>query len=134
VDVAIAITGDRRLAAVRHWWRVRHPPPSLGQRLDVAYTAGITAAILGAVVYGTAGSALAEVLTPARLEAFGPAAALAGLVLLARWGAYRVPWSSPLPTSGSCSARHCRAGAWLRDVSRLRWLPVWRAERRSRLC
>ena len=91
MDVAVAAAGDRRLAAVRAWWRVRHPPPSLGRRLDVAYTAAITVAILGAVAYGTAGSALAEVLTPARLETFGPPAALVGLVLIARWGAYQGP-------------------------------------------
>jgi hypothetical protein len=116
MDVAVADAGDRRLAAVRAWWRVRHPPPSLGRRLDVAYTAAITVAILGAVAYGTAGSALAEILTPARLEAFGPAAALAALVLIARWGAYQGPvvftvadvaflLGAPLPRRGLTARR-----------------------------
>ena len=61
MDAALA---DRRLVDVRAWWRVRHPPPSLAQRLDVAYTTVIVGAIFGAVAYGTAGSALAEVLSP----------------------------------------------------------------------
>ena len=116
MDVAVAGAGDRRLEAVRAWWRVRHPPPTLGRRLDVAYTAAITVAILGAVAYGTAGSAHAEVLTPARLEAFGPAAALVGLVLIARWGAYQGPvvftvadvaflLGAPLPRRGLAARR-----------------------------
>src|SRR4051794_39036924 len=116
MDLAVAAAGDRRLAAVRAWWRVRHPPPTLGRRLDVAYTAGITVAILGAVAYGTAGSALAEVLTPARLEAFGPPAALVGLLLCARWGAYQGPvvftvadvaflLGAPLPRRGLAARR-----------------------------
>jgi hypothetical protein len=116
VDLAVAGAGDRRLAAVRAWWRVRHPPPSLGRRIDVAYTAAIIGGILGAVAYGTAGSALAEVLTPARLHMFGPAAALVGLVLTARWGAYQGPivftvadvgflLGAPLPRRGLAARR-----------------------------
>jgi uncharacterized membrane protein YfcA len=76
---------------VRAWWRVRHPPPSLAQRLDVAYTTVIVGAIFGAVAYGTAGSALADVLSPERLERFGPPVALVALVLVARWGAFQGP-------------------------------------------
>ena len=121
MDVAVAGASDRRLEAVRGWWRVRHPPPTLGRRLDVAYTAAITVAILGAVAYGTAGSALAEVLTPARLEAFGPAAALVGLVLIARWGAYQGPvvftvadvaflLGASLPRRGLAATPRARAG------------------------
>ena len=116
MDVAVAAAGERRLASVRAWWHVRHPPPSLGRRLDLAYTAAITVAILGAVAYGTAGSALAEVLTPARLAAFGPPAALVGVVLIARWGAYQGPviftvadvaflLGAPLPRRGLAARR-----------------------------
>jgi len=97
VDVALA---DRRLAAVRAWWRVRHPPPSLARRLDIAYTTTLVAAILGAVAYGTAGSALADVLSPERLERFGPPAALVALVLMARWGAFQGPVVFTVPDVG----------------------------------
>ena len=88
MDAALA---DRRLVDVRAWWRVRHPPPSLAQRLDVAYTTVLVGAIFGAVAYGTAGSALADVLSPERLERFGPPVALVALVLVARWGAFQGP-------------------------------------------
>ena len=88
MDVALA---DRRLADVRAWWRVRNPPPSLAKRLEVAYTTVLVGAIFGAVAYGAAGSALAEVLSPERLERFGPPAAVVALVLVARWGAFQGP-------------------------------------------
>ena len=97
MDVAVA---DRRLADVRAWWRVRHPPPSLAQQLDVAYTTVLVTAIFGAVAYGTAGSALAEVLSPERLERYGPLAALVALVLVARWGAFQGPVVFTVPDVG----------------------------------
>ncbi len=94
MDVAVvAAPADaaRRLAAVREWWRERHPPPSLAQRLDVAYTAAIVGAIFGAMAYGTASSALAQVVTPHWLAAYGPSLALLALLLTAHWGAYQGP-------------------------------------------
>jgi hypothetical protein len=36
------------LRQVRAWWRVRHPPPSLARRLDLAYKVAITVAMGGA--------------------------------------------------------------------------------------
>jgi hypothetical protein len=94
VDVAVATAsaeGAGRLAAVRDWWRVRHPPRSLGQRLDLVYTSAITAAIFGALVYGTASAALAQVVTPDWLAVFGPSLALLSVLLTAHWGAYQGP-------------------------------------------
>ena len=64
MDLAVAAAGRAACGgsrAVRQWWRVQHPPPSVRQRLDVVYTIAITAAIVGALAYGTAGSALAQV-------------------------------------------------------------------------
>jgi hypothetical protein len=80
-----------RLAAVRVWWRERHPPPSLGSRLDRAYTVALVTAIFGALVYGTASSALARVITPAGVATIGPALALAALLVTAQWGAFQGP-------------------------------------------
>ena len=74
--LSAASPGNRQsLAAVRAWWRVMHPAPSLAQRLDVLYTAAIVIAIFGALAYGTASSALAQVVTAHWLAVFGPALA-----------------------------------------------------------
>jgi hypothetical protein len=89
--VAGAASGGDRVPAVRAWWRTRRPGPTVGQRLDLLYTVTITSAILGALVYGTASSALAQVVTPAWLARYGPPLALAAMLLTARWGAYQGP-------------------------------------------
>ena len=109
--------GRRRLADVRAWWRVRHPPPSLGQRLDVAYTVAIIAAIVGALAYGTASSALAQVVTPDWLARLGPVARARSRCWSAtHWGAYQGPvvfsvadvaflLGAPLPRRGLAARR-----------------------------
>jgi hypothetical protein len=91
VAVAAATDGARNLRAVRVWWRAGHPPPSLGKRLDRLYTVAIVGAIFGALVYGTASSALAQVVSPHWLGVFGPSLALVALLLAAQWGAYQGP-------------------------------------------
>ena len=83
--------GAERLGEVRDWWHEHRPGPSLGQRLDLLYTVVITIAILGTLAYGTASSALAQVLTPDWLDQFGPSIALVALLVTARWGAYQGP-------------------------------------------
>jgi hypothetical protein len=88
---AVSTDAGRNLALVREWWRVTHPPPSVWQRLDLLYTAAITAAIFGFLVYGTASSALAQVVTPDWLAVFGPPLALLSLLVAAHWGAYQGP-------------------------------------------
>jgi hypothetical protein len=82
---------DPRVAAVRAWWRVRRPGPPLGKRLDTAYMVAITTGILGALLYGTASSALGSWVTPETVPEWGPAVALVGLVALARWGTWQGP-------------------------------------------
>ena len=74
---------------------------------------------LGAVAYGAPRSALAEVLRP-HVEGYGPAAALAGLVPLARWGTYQGPVVFTVADVAFCSARRCRAAGWPCDASRSR--------------
>jgi hypothetical protein len=80
-----------RVRAVRAWWRVVRPPPTLGHRLDVAYTAAIVTVIFGTMAYGTASSALAQVMTPHWLATYGPSLALVALVVAAHWGVYQGP-------------------------------------------
>ena len=114
--VAAAPAGRERLRAVRAWWRERRPGPTIGQRLDLLYTIAISAAILGALAYGTASSALAQVVTPSWLAQFGPPIALGALLMTARWGGYHGPvvysvpdvthlLGAPLPRSGLAVGR-----------------------------
>jgi hypothetical protein len=115
MGVAVA-GGERRLVEVRAWWRVRNPPPSLAQRLDLLYTGAVMAGIFGALAYGTASSALAQVVTPQGLAVSGPALALLVLLLTTHWGAYQGPvvfsvadvahlLGAPLPRRGLTTGR-----------------------------
>jgi hypothetical protein len=79
------------LGAVRGWWKAQHSPPSLAHRLDVAYTSALTAAVVGALAYGTASSALSQVVTPDRVAGAGPAVAFLAVLLAAHWGMYQGP-------------------------------------------
>jgi hypothetical protein len=90
MDHAVA-AGPTRVRAVRTWWRAVSPPPSLAHRLDIAYTTLIVTAIFGAMAYGTASSALAQVVTPHWLATYGASLALVLLVVTAHWGAYQGP-------------------------------------------
>ena len=120
---AAPAAGARRLARVRAWWRITHPPPSLGKRLDFLYTVAIMTAIGGALAYGTASSALAQVVTPQWLAHYGPSLALVALLLALRWGVYQGPvvfsvadvvhlLGAPLPRSGLALLPFVRALAW----------------------
>jgi hypothetical protein len=80
-----------RVADVRAWWRVARPGRSLGAKLDAVYTAAVTAAIFGALLYGTASSALASSITPRTLPEWGPAIGLVAVVAIARWGTWQGP-------------------------------------------
>jgi hypothetical protein len=79
------------VAVVRAWWRVTRPGPSLSSRLDAVYTVVVSTAIFGALLYGTASSALATSITPATVPEWGPAVALVALVAIARWGTWQGP-------------------------------------------
>src|SRR6478736_2199078 len=85
------LAADAHVAQVRAWWRVRRPGAPLSKRLDTAYMVAITTGILGALLYGTASSALGSVVTPATVTEWGPAVALVTLVAVARWGTWQGP-------------------------------------------
>ena len=70
-DRMSVMAADAHVAAVRAWWRVRRPGAPLSKRLDTAYMVAITTGILGALLYGTASSALGSVLTPAAVARVG---------------------------------------------------------------
>jgi hypothetical protein len=80
-----------QVAVVRAWWRVKRPGPTLGARLDLLYTIAITTGILGALLYGTASSALSRWITPVTVPEWGPAIVLVGLATTARWGTWQGP-------------------------------------------
>jgi hypothetical protein len=90
-DGVSAAAAQPQVAAVRAWWRVRRPGPPLGKRLDAAYMVAITTGILGAMLYGTASSALGSVVTPDTVPEWGPAVALVALGAVARWGTWQGP-------------------------------------------
>jgi hypothetical protein len=99
-DRLSAAVGDPQIAAVRAWWRVRRPGPPLGKRLDTLYMVAITTAILGALLYSTASSALGSWLTPTTMPEWGPAVALVALVAVARWGTWQGPVVYAAPDVG----------------------------------
>src|SRR3954471_15214182 len=79
----------------------------------------ISVAILGGLAYGTASSALAEVVTPEAMARFGPPVALLALLVTAQWGAYQGPvvysvpdvahlLGAPLPRQGLAWRRLAR--------------------------
>jgi hypothetical protein len=55
------------------------------------YTIALVGGIFGALAYGTASSALAQVVTPHSLAVFGPSLALLAVLLAMHWGAYQGP-------------------------------------------
>ena len=81
----------RNLREVRAWWRAHHPAASLGHRLELLYTIALVGGIFGALAYGTASSALAQVVTPHSLAVFGPSLALLAVLMAMHWGAYQGP-------------------------------------------
>jgi hypothetical protein len=90
-DHLSAEAAGERVAAVRAWWRVTRPGPTLGSRLDTLYMVAISVGIFGAMLYGTASSALATSITPESVPEWGPAIALVVLVAIARWGTWQGP-------------------------------------------
>ena len=55
------------------------------------YTIALVGGMFGALAYGTASSALAQVVTPHSLAVFGPSLALLAVLLAMHWGAYQGP-------------------------------------------
>jgi hypothetical protein len=112
-----------QVAVVRAWWRVKRPGPTLGARLDLLYTIAIATGIFGALLYGTASSALSRWVTPATVPDWGPAIVLVALATTARWGTWQGPvvfaeadvgflLGAPLSRRALASRPLARAVAW----------------------
>jgi hypothetical protein len=80
-----------QVATVRAWWHVKRPGPTLGARLDTLYMVAISTGIIGALLYGTASSALSRWVTPVTVPEWGPAIVLVTLATTARWGTWQGP-------------------------------------------
>jgi hypothetical protein len=112
-----------QVATVRAWWRVKRPGPTVGARLDALYMVAITTGIFGALLYGTASSALSQVITPDAIAEWGPAILLVALALMARWGTWQGPvvfaepdvgflLAAPLSRRALAARPFARAAAW----------------------
>ena len=122
----------RNLRDVRAWWRAHHPAARVGHRLELLYTIALVGGIFGALAYGTASSALAQLLTPHSLAVFGPSLALLVVLLAMHWGAYQGPVVFSVPdVAFLLGAPLCRAGHWRSDGSYSRSRAVPSRERAS---
>ena len=79
------------VSAIQRWLAAAHRSPSLRQRLSTIYTAVLVLAIGGAVVYGTASSALAQVVSADAVARWGPSLMLFALLGAAHWGTVQGP-------------------------------------------
>jgi hypothetical protein len=78
-------------SAIYRWLGAARRSPSVGQRAQTVYTAIVVAAIFGALVYGTASSALAQVISPETVARWGPSLALLALLGAGYWGTVQGP-------------------------------------------
>ena len=78
-------------SAIYRWLGTARRSPSVGQRLQTVYTAVVVAAIFGALVYGTASSALAQVISPETVARWGPSLVLLALLGAGYWGTVQGP-------------------------------------------
>ena len=76
------------------------------------YTIALVGGIFGALAYGTASSALAQVVTPHSLAVFGPSLALLAVLLAMQWGAYQGPIVFSVPDVAFLLGAPCPAGHW----------------------
>ncbi len=79
------------VGAIYRWLATARRSPSLGQRAQTVYTALVVVGIFGALVYGTASSALAAVISPLSLARWGPSLGLLALLGAGYWGTVQGP-------------------------------------------
>jgi hypothetical protein len=79
------------VAAIQRWLDRARRSRTLAQRAQTVYTAVVVGAILGVLVYGTASSDLAQVITVASVARWGPSLMLIAFVAAGLWGAVQGP-------------------------------------------
>ncbi len=77
--------------AIQRWLAAAHRSPTIRQRLSAIYTAVLLLAIGGTVVYGTASTALAQVVSSDSVARWGPSVVLLALLGAAHWGTVQGP-------------------------------------------
>jgi hypothetical protein len=77
--------------AIQRWLAAAHRSPTVRQRLSAIYTAVLVLAIGGTVVYGTASTALAQVVSADSVARWGPSVVLLALLGAAHWGTVQGP-------------------------------------------
>jgi hypothetical protein len=113
------------VAEVQRWRAEHHRSTGARQRVEQVYIAVVAAAIAGTLVYGTARSALAAVLSAGGLGQWGPSLVLVGLLGAARSGIVQGPVVFTLPdVTHLLGAPLPRAGLVTRPLRRALWLGV----------
>jgi hypothetical protein len=79
------------VAAIQRWLDRARRSRSLAQRAQTVYTAVVVGGIVGVLVYGTASSALADVISVSSMARWGPSVMLVGFVVAGLWGAVQGP-------------------------------------------
>ncbi len=89
MSAAGVVSGD--VSAIYRWLAASRRSPSLGQRASAVYTGVVVAGILGVLVYGTASSALAAVISAGSVARWGPSLMMVALLAAGFWGAVQGP-------------------------------------------
>ena len=89
--VALEAAGASDVSAIYRWLAASRRGPSLGQRASAVYTGVVVAGILGVLVYGTASTALAAVISAGSVARWGPSLMIVALLAAGFWGAVQGP-------------------------------------------
>lgn len=79
------------VAAIQRWLDRARRSRTLAQRAQTVYTAVVVGAIFGVLLYGTASSALADVIGVTSMGRWGPSLMLVAFVAAGLWGAVQGP-------------------------------------------
>ncbi|HSC03080.1 MAG TPA: hypothetical protein VLC49_07165 [Solirubrobacteraceae bacterium] len=79
------------VVAIQRWLDRARRTRSLAQRAQTVYTAIVVGGIFGVLLYGTASSALADVISVRSVGRWGPSLMLVGFVAAGFWGAVQGP-------------------------------------------
>ncbi len=81
----------RDVSAIYRWMAAARRGPSVGQRVSAIYTGLVVAGILGVLLYGTASTALAQVVSAGSVARWGPSLMMLAFLGAGFWGAVQGP-------------------------------------------